>query len=79
MNSALLQRLQQLGTEELYLICEAVELELERRVALAEEFAESARRRANDRQQSYRRRNGAGAMPVRVIGIGRSSGVRRAA
>jgi hypothetical protein len=79
MNSAVLKRLGQLADEELYELCEAVELELEQRAVLVGEFTESARRRANDRQQSYRRRTGACALPIRAVGLGRSAGTRRAA
>jgi hypothetical protein len=77
--NALLKRLHQLADQELYSLSEAIDLELQRREELAGDVPESARRRANERQQSYRRRTGAAGVPVRAIGLGKVSGPRRAA
>ncbi len=75
----LLKRLHQLADQELYALSEAIDLELQRREEMAEDVPESARRRANERQQSYRRRTGSFGAPVRAIGLGKVSGPRRAA
>jgi hypothetical protein len=77
--NALLKRLGQLADQDLYCLCEAIDLELQRRDDLAGDLSESARRRANDRQQSYRRRTGAFAPPIRAVGLGKTTGPRRAA
>jgi hypothetical protein len=75
----LFKRLNELADQELYSLSEAIELELHRREELAGGLPDSARRRANERDQSYRRRNNAFAPPVRAVGIGKTSGPRRAA
>jgi hypothetical protein len=75
---SLLNQIQELAEADLYVLAEAVELELQGREGIAGEFADSARRRAVEREQSYRRRAGAGAPPIRVVGIGKP-GKRRAA
>ena len=70
MNS-ILKQLQELADADLYALSEAVDLELQRREDVAGEVPDSARRRAIEREQSYRRRNGSAAPPVRVVGIGK--------
>jgi hypothetical protein len=77
--NGLLKRLGQLADQELYLLAEAIDQELQRREELADDVPDSARRRANNRQQSYRRRTGAFAPPIRAVGLGKTSGPRRAA
>ncbi len=77
--NGLLKRLGQLADQELYSLSEAIDLELQRREELTEEVPESARRRANDRRDSYRRRTGAFAPPIRAVGLGKANGPRRAA
>ena len=75
---SILRQLQQLADADLFDLSEAIELEMGRRAAIMSETADSARRRATERLQSYRHRNGAAAPPVRAIGLGRTS-ERRAA
>ena len=67
--NAILKRLHQMYDDELLGLSEAIDCELERRLERTDPIPESARRRANDRQNSYRRCNGAAAPPVRVIGL----------
>jgi hypothetical protein len=75
----ILKQLAQFADHELYKLSEAIDLELQRREELTIEVPESAKRRAVERGQSYRRRLGAQAPRVRVVGIGRWKGPRRAA
>ena len=78
--NALLKRLHQLADQDLYGLSEAIDLELQRREELTGEVPDSARRRANEREQSYRRRTGAFAPPIRAVGLGKAAaGPRRAA
>ena len=77
--NTILRRLQDLADADLYALSEAVDMELSRRDDVAGETLDSARRRAVEREQSYRRRNGAAAPPIRVVGIGKQSPRRRAA
>jgi hypothetical protein len=67
----ILKRLRKLADDELIGICEAIDAELERRTERREEIPESARRRAVQRQQSYRRTTGAAATPIAVSGLGK--------
>jgi hypothetical protein len=76
MMSTLLKRLGALADHDLYSLSEAIDFELQRREELAVDVPESARRRAMERQESYRRRTGAFAPPVRAVGLGKP---RRAA
>ena len=76
---SILRQLQDLADADLYALSEAVDMELSRRAAMGDEAADSARRRATERQQSYRRRVGTSAPPVKVTGLGKSSAPRRAA
>jgi hypothetical protein len=75
--NAILKRLRKLPDHELYTLSDAIDAELERRSQLADESFDSARRRAVEREQSYRRRNGAFAPPVKATGLGKP--IRRAA
>ena len=72
MNS-ILKQLQELADADLYALSEAVDMELQRRDDVTGDIPDSARRRAIEREQSYRRRNGAAAPPVRAVGIGKAS------
>ena len=71
MNS-ILKQLQDLAEANLYALSEAVDAELYRREEIVGDISDSARRRAVEREQSYRRRNGAAAPPVRAVGLGKS-------
>lgn len=77
--NTILKRLNQLADCDLFDLSEAIELELQRREELTTEVPESARRRAIERGQSYRRRTGAFAPPVRAVGLGKNKSPRRAA
>ena len=68
MNSVL-KKLRKMGADELFAISEAIDAEIERRTDDAEVGEESARHRANERTQSYRRKNGASATPALVVGV----------
>ena len=76
--NTILKRLRQLADFELYNLTEAIELELQRRAELTADVPDSARRRALEREQSYRRRTGSFAAPVRAVGL-KTSEPRRAA
>lgn len=78
MNS-ILKRLRKLGDDELCSISDAIDGELERRQDLVDAIPESARRRAVQREQSYRHSTGAAALPVRVAGMRKIRKRRRAA
>ena len=73
----IMKRLRQMADDDLTALSEAIDLELERRMDLADEVPDSARRRAVLRQQSYRRTTGSSAPNVRYTGIGKEG--RRAA
>jgi hypothetical protein len=75
----ILKHLNQFADHELYNLSEAIDLELQRREELTLDVQESAKSRAFEREHSYRRRTGAQAPRVRVVGIGRWKGPRRAA
>ncbi len=55
----ILNLLAELADADLYALCEAIDIELQRREEPVSEVPDSARRRAIEREQSYRRRNGA--------------------
>jgi hypothetical protein len=76
---SILKRLRKMADDELLSMSEAIDLELETRLARTEEIPESARSRANDRQVSYRHRTGAGAPPIVAVGLGKINRDRRAA
>jgi len=78
MNS-ILRRLRKLGDDELCAISEAIDTELERRQELSDDVPESARRRAVQRERSYRRDTGASALPVLIAGLRKVRKHRRAA
>jgi hypothetical protein len=77
--NAILKRLQQLSDPELFTLSDAIDAELDRRSDDVGEVPDSARRRAVERQQSYRRRLGSTAAPVKAAGLGKAAGPRRAA
>lgn len=79
MLSTALKRLQELPDHELFDLGEAIDIELQRREDLAQDVPESARRRATERQTSYRHRTGAFAPPIRAVGLGKVDKPRRAA
>ena len=76
---SILKQLQELANADLYALSEAVDMELQRRGEVVGEVPDSARRRAVEREQSYRRRNGAAAQPVRAVGLGKTPRRRTAA
>ncbi len=63
----ILNQLQELADADLYALSEVVDLELQRRDDVVDETADSARRRAIERERSYRRCNGSMAPPLREI------------
>ena len=75
----ILKKLVDLSDAELYSLSDAVDAELDRLSASGDDFADSARRRAVQRGQSYRRRVGSSAPPVKAAGLGKSPSPRRAA
>jgi hypothetical protein len=77
--NAILKRLHVLADSELFSLSEAVDAELNRRSELTPEVPDSARRRAVERQQSYRRRIGSTAPSIKAGGLGKSTAPRRAA
>ncbi len=77
--NAILKRLQQLSDDELLIVSEAIDLELEHRLRREEGIPDSARRRAVQRQKSYRHSLGSGALPVRMAGLKEPQRRRRAA
>jgi hypothetical protein len=66
---AILKRLQTLGTDDLLNLSEALDTELESRLAGSDGIPESARRRAVSRGQSYRHSTGSAAPPIRAVGL----------
>ena len=77
--NTILDQLQELADSDLYSLSEAVDVELQRRDDIVGADSDSARRRAQEREESYRRRTGSAATPVRIIGIGKTPKSRRAA
>ncbi len=67
--SSYLSRVQQMSDEDLTAFAEAIDFELERRRESLDPIPESARRRANARQHSYRRSVGAAAPPIKAVGL----------
>lgn len=67
--NAILNRLHRLSDDELLNLSEAIDLELERRLQREGEIPDSARRRAVQRQKSYRHSLGSAALPVKVTGM----------
>jgi len=77
--NGILKRLKRLGDDELHSLSEAIDMELERRTDIENVIPDSARRRAVQRSQSYRRETGTSAPPVRVTGLRANRRKRRAA
>ena len=77
--NTILKRLGNLGENELHALSEAIDGELERRMEIEDSIPDSARRRAVQRSQSYRRETGMSAPPVRITGLRTSHKSRRAA
>lgn len=77
--NTILKLIRNLDDRQLQCVSEAIDRELDRRMERCDAIPDSARRRANDRQQSYRRDNGASAPPIRVVGLRPLSTRRRAA
>lgn len=67
--NAILNRLQRLSDDELLSVSEAIDLEMERRLERQEEIPDSARRRAVQREKSYRHTLGSAALPVKITGM----------
>ncbi|MBN1394888.1 MAG: hypothetical protein JW959_07685 [Pirellulales bacterium] len=64
-----MKRLHRMNDDELLNLSEAIDGELERRLELTDQIPDSARRRANSRQYSYRRATGSAAPPIRTVGL----------
>jgi hypothetical protein len=77
--AAILNRLRQLSEDELLSLSEAIDLELENRLQRLDEIPDSARRRAVQRQKSYRHSLGLSALPVKITGMKESKRRRLAA
>jgi ribosomal protein S13 len=77
--TAILDRLRQLSDEELLSLSEAIDVELEHRLERQDDVPDSARRRAVQRQKSYRHSLGSTALPVRIAGMKESRRRRLAA
>jgi len=75
----IIKRLRKLAEDELCSISEAIDIELERRLAGSDNVPDSARRRAIQRERSYRRSTGSTAAPVRLVGMRKIRKHRRAA
>jgi hypothetical protein len=67
--TAFLKRLHQMNDEDLRELAGAIDVELDRRQESLDPIPDSARRRANVRQRSYRRSSGASAPPIREVGL----------
>ena len=79
MTTGILNRLPQMSNDELLELSEAIDVELEHRTERLDEVPDSARRRAIQRQKSYRRNLGASGIPVRYVGMKDVHPRRRAA
>lgn len=66
---SMITRLRSLGDEELLVLSEAIDIEIARREERMEEYPDSARTRARQREQSYRSSLGAKAPPIRAVGM----------
>ena len=67
--AAILDRLRQLSDEELLSLSEAIDVELGFRMERHDGVPDSARRRAVQRQKSYRHSLGSAALPVKLTGM----------
>jgi hypothetical protein len=65
----ILNQLRRLSDDELTRLSEAIDLELDQRLDALDGIPDSARRRAVQRQKSYRRSLGSSAPPVRAVGL----------
>lgn len=65
----ILNQLRRLSDDELTSLSEAIDSELDRRMDVIDDIPDSARRRAVQRQKSYRRSLGSSAPPIRAIGL----------
>ncbi len=77
--NTILKRLRKLDDEELLALSEAIDVELDRRLERVDAVSESARRRAVQRQRSYRREIGSAAPPISTVGLGKGRKRRMAA
>jgi hypothetical protein len=77
--TAILDRLRQLSDEELLSLSEAIDAELEYRLERLDGVPDSSRRRAVQRQKSYRHSLGSTALPVKMAGMKESRRRRLAA
>ena len=68
----ILNLLVDLADADLFALCEAIDIELQRREEPVSEVPDSARRRAIEREQSYRRATEP-RPPVRITGIGKAT------
>ncbi len=75
--NAILNRLRKLSEDELLSVSEAIDTELERRLEKEDDVPDSARRRAIQRQKSYRHSLGSAALPVKVTGMKENDSRRR--
>ena len=66
---SILKQLEELADADLYALCEAVDVELQRRDDVAGDDSDSARCRAAERQEGYRHRNGSAVPRVRVMNV----------
>jgi hypothetical protein len=66
---SIFKKLRDLSDDELLELSEALDTEVNSRSLAIEEVPDSARRRAVERGQSYRRRTGSSATPVRYTGL----------
>jgi hypothetical protein len=67
--NAILNRLHNLSDDELLGVSEAIDRELDRRLEFQQDTPDSARRRAIQRQKSYRHSLGSSALPVKLAGM----------
>jgi uncharacterized protein with von Willebrand factor type A (vWA) domain len=66
---SIFKQLRDLSDDELLELSEALDHEVTSRSIQIEDVPDSARRRAVERNQSYRRRTGSAAPPVRYTGL----------
>ncbi len=76
---SVLRRIRKMATEQLLVVSREIDAELGRRESETEIIPVSAKRRAQQRQKSYRQNNGANAPPVMTIGLQKRVKQRRAA
>jgi hypothetical protein len=71
------KHLRDMSDDELLKLSEALDCEVTSRSIQIEEIPDSARRRAVQRSQSYRRSTGSSAPPVRYTGLKEQRGKRK--